>query len=105
MKIKESDKKDNYLNLTRELRMFKNMLVTVIPNVIGTLGTVPKGSESGLRELEIKERIETIQIKHFKDQPEYSEDIGRPGETCCHLDFSERPSAKVSVKLLLLLLI
>ena len=37
------------------------MRVTVIPNVIGTLGTVCKGLERKLKESEIGGRIETIQ--------------------------------------------
>ena len=37
------------------------MKLTVIPVVIGTLGTVPKGLERGLEELEIRERIEIIE--------------------------------------------
>ena len=36
------------------------MRVTVIPTVIGTLGTVQKDLERGLDELEIEGRIETI---------------------------------------------
>ena len=38
-----------------------NMLVRIIPSVIGVLGTVFKEFEGGLEELEII-RIETIQI-------------------------------------------
>ena len=37
------------------------MRVTVIPIVIGVLGTVSKGLERGLEELEIEGRIETMQ--------------------------------------------
>ena len=37
------------------------MKVTVIPNIIGTLGMVPKGLKRGLEELETGGRIETIQ--------------------------------------------
>ena len=37
------------------------MKVTVIPIVIGALGTAPKGLERGLEELEIRGRIETVQ--------------------------------------------
>ena len=33
----------------------------MIPEVVGVLGTVPKGLEKGLEEVEIEERIETIQ--------------------------------------------
>ena len=61
MKIKESKKRDTYLDLTRELRKLWNMKVTVIPIVIGALGTVLKGFERALEELEIGGRIETIQ--------------------------------------------
>ena len=39
------------------------MKVTVIPVVIGILGTIPKSLERGLEELEIRERIENIQTK------------------------------------------
>ena len=38
------------------------MRVTVIPIVVGTLGTDPKGLVKRLKELEIGGRIETIQI-------------------------------------------
>ena len=51
--------KDKYLNLARELKKLWNMKVTVIP--IGALGTVTKGSMQGLEDLEIGERVETIQ--------------------------------------------
>ena len=37
------------------------MRVKVVPIIIGALGTVPKGLEKSLSELEIKGRIETIQ--------------------------------------------
>ena len=37
------------------------MKMTVIPIVIGALGTVTKGLVHGLEELEIREREETIQ--------------------------------------------
>ena len=37
------------------------MKVTVIPIVIGALGTVTKGLVQGLEDLEIRGRVETIQ--------------------------------------------
>ena len=37
------------------------MKVTIIPIVIGALGTVTKGLINGLEDLEIRERVETIQ--------------------------------------------
>ena len=39
------------------------MRMTVIPIVTGKLGRVSKGMEKRLEELEIRERIETTQIK------------------------------------------
>ena len=39
------------------------MWITVIPVVIDELGTVPKWLERRLKELKIRQRIETVQIK------------------------------------------
>ena len=36
--------------------------MTVIPIVIGALGTIPKGLEKGLEDLEIRKQIEIIQM-------------------------------------------
>ena len=41
--MKESEKRDKYLDLARELKKLWNMKMTVIPIVIGVLGTVTKG--------------------------------------------------------------
>ena len=61
VKLKESKKKDKYLNVARELKKLWNMKVTVIPIAIGALGTVTKGLIQGLEDLEIRRRLETIQ--------------------------------------------
>ena len=45
VKFKESKKGDKYYDFVRELRNLRNMKVTVIPIVIGALGTVRKGLE------------------------------------------------------------
>ena len=56
VKLKESEKKGKYLNLARELKKkLWNIKVTVIPIIIGALGTVTKGSVHGLKELEIRD--------------------------------------------------
>ena len=49
IKLKESEKKDKYLDLARELKNLWNMKVTIIPIVIGAFCTVTKGL---LKELE-----------------------------------------------------
>ena len=51
VKLKESEKKDNYMDLARKLKKLWNMKVTVIRIVIDALGTVSKGLEQGLEDL------------------------------------------------------
>ena len=61
IELEESEKKDEYLGLARKLNKLWNMKVTVIPIVIGALGTVTKGLVQGLEDLEIRGRVETMQ--------------------------------------------
>ena len=61
LKIKESEKRDKHLDLTRKLKKQLNMKVTVIPIVVDALGMIHKDLEKGLKETEIRLRIETIQ--------------------------------------------
>ena len=58
--LKESEKKDKYLDLARELKKLWNMKVTIVPIVIGALGTMTKGLWKGLEVLEVGRRVETI---------------------------------------------
>ena len=57
----ESEKKDKYLDLARELKKLWNMKVTIVPIVIGALDTITTRLLKGLEDLEIGERVETIQ--------------------------------------------
>ena len=59
--MKESEKKDKYLELARELKKLWNMKVKIVPIVIGALGTITKGLLKGLEDLEVGRRVETIQ--------------------------------------------
>ena len=59
--LKESEKKDKYLDLARELKKLWNMKVTIVPIVIGALGTITKGLLKGLEVLKVGGRVETIQ--------------------------------------------
>ena len=63
IKLKECEKKDKYLDLARELKKLCNMKVTIVPIVIGALGTVTKGLLKGLEDLEVGGRVETIQMR------------------------------------------
>ena len=61
VKLKESQKRDKYLDLARELKKLWNIIVTVIPIVIGALGIVTKWLVQRLEDLKIKGRMETLQ--------------------------------------------
>ena len=61
IKLKECEKRDKYLDLARELKKLWNMQVTIIPVVIGAFGTLIKGLQKGLGDLEVGGRLETIQ--------------------------------------------
>ena len=60
--MKECEKRDKYLDHARELKKLWNMKVTIIPIVIDAFGTVTKGLLKGLEDLEVGNRVETIQI-------------------------------------------
>ena len=62
IKLKKSEKKDKYLDVARELKKLWNRRVTIIPIVIGALGTVTKGLLKRREDLEVGRRVENIQI-------------------------------------------
>ena len=64
IKLKESEKKDEYLDLARELKKLWNMKVTIIPIVIGAFGTFPKGLVQAVEDLEVGGQ-------HYLEWPEY----------------------------------
>ena len=49
--LKEREKKDKYLYLVREFKKLWNMKVTIVPIVIGALGTITEGLSIGLEDL------------------------------------------------------
>ena len=61
VKLKESEKKDKYLNIVRKLKKLWCIKVTVMPIVTDTLSTVTKGLIQELEDSEIRGRVETIQ--------------------------------------------
>ena len=99
-KLKESETKDKYLNLACEWKNKKqwNMKVTIIPNVIGALGTDTKGLIKGLKDVDITGRIETVQTPALLRSPRT---LRRNLETwgdACHSNSSGKPSANDDVK-------
>ena len=61
IKLKESEKKDKYLDLARGLKKLWNMKVTIIPIVIGAFCTITKGLSKGLEDMKVGGRVETTQ--------------------------------------------
>ena len=58
VELKECEKRNKYLDLVRELKKLWNLKVTIIPIIIGDLGTVTKGLIEGLEDLEVGETNE-----------------------------------------------
>ena len=60
IKLKECEKKDEYLDLARELKKLWNVKVTIVPIVTGAFAAATKGLFKGLEDLEVGGRVETI---------------------------------------------
>ena len=95
IKQKESEKKDKYHDLARELKTLWNMKVTIVPIVIGAFGTVTKGLLKGLEDLEVGGRVETMQNTAVLRTARI---LRRFLEICCHSNSNKRPSALTEVK-------
>ena len=62
MKNKEKEKIENYQDLKWELKwIWKLRRVTVVPVIIGALGTVSKDIEKWLAEIDVTCRLESLQ--------------------------------------------
>ena len=62
MKDKEKEEIENYQDLKRELkRIWKLRRITVVPFIIGALGTVSKDIEKWLAEIGVTCRLESLQ--------------------------------------------
>ena len=88
-------KEEKYLDLARELKKLWNMEVTIIPIVIGALGTVNKGLAQGLEDLETTGRGDSVQTTALLRSVRILRRVQswRLEETCCHPNSSERPPA------------
>ena len=87
---------DKYLDLARESKKLWNMKVTIVPIVIGVLGTITKGLLKGLEDLEVGGRVETLQTTALLRTARILRRVLE--ETCCHSNSSEKPSANPDVK-------
>ena len=71
------------------------MKVTVIPTVCGAHGTVSKRLVQGPEDLERRGQVKTIQTTAFLRSVRL---LKKVVETCCHSNYSRRPSATAGVK-------
>ena len=72
-----------------------NKKVTIVPIVIGALGTITKGLLKDLEDLEVGRQVETIQTTALLRTARI---LKRVLETCCHSNSSEKPSTNADVK-------
>ena len=95
IKLKECEKKDKYVDLARELKKPCNMQRTIIPILIGEIGTVTKGLVKGVEDLQVGGRVEIIQTTTLLRSGRI---LRRVLETCCHANSSEKQSTNADVK-------
>ena len=62
IKLEKCDKKDQYIDIARELKKLWNMKGTIVPIMIGAFRTITGRLLKGLEDLEIGGRVETIQM-------------------------------------------
>ena len=60
IKLKECEKKDKYLDLSRELKKLWNTEVTIVLILIGVFDTVTEGLLKRLEDLQVGGHVETI---------------------------------------------
>ena len=89
VKLIESKKKDNYLDLAKEFIKLCNMKGMVIPVVIGALDTVTKRLVQKLKDLGIRGRVETIITIVVFEIGQFAKKSPGDEETCCQWDSSE----------------
>ena len=71
VKPTESEKRDMYLDLARELKNLWNMKVIIIPIITGVAGIGTQGLVQGLEDLETRGRVQTTQTTALLRWPEY----------------------------------
>ena len=66
VRVKEKEKIDNYQEVKRELRRIcKSRRVTVVPIIIGALGTVSNDIEKWLAEIGVTRRLESLERAYW----------------------------------------
>ena len=75
------------------------MKVTIVPIVIGALGTIIRGLLKDLEDLEVGGRVWDYPNDSIAENGQNPADVfWKLEETCCHSNSSEKPSANTDVK-------
>ena len=74
------------------------MKVTIVPIVIGALGTITKGLLKGLEDLEVGGRVETIQTTALLRTARILRESWKLEEICYHSNSNEKLLANTDVK-------
>ena len=96
--LKESEKKDKYLDLAREIKKLSNMKVTIVPILIGAFGTITKGLLKGFEDLEVGGRVETIQLTALLRTARILRRVLETWGDLLSLKLQWKPSANTDVK-------
>ena len=96
LKIKESEKRDKYLDLAREQRKMWKMTMTVKPTIVTAAPGMPPTGDWKCWKSEEESR--SSERQDSRDQPEFLDESRTPEKTCCHSDSIERLSANTGVK-------
>ena len=99
VKIKESEKRDKYVDLAKELEKksmeYENDSDT---NCKWCAWNGPKSLWKGIEQLKIGGRIKPSRLQYCWDRLEYREESRRSEVTCYQSDWNKRLSAYISVK-------
>ena len=96
--LKESEKKDKYCDLARELKKLWNMKVTIVPIVIDALGTITIGLLKGLEDLEVGGRVEIIQTTAWLRTARIQRRVLETWGDLLSLKLQGKPSANTDMK-------
>ena len=97
--IRESEKIDSYLDLVRDIEKTEEHEANSDTDYSWCTWNGQQKFGKGTRELEIRERMETIQTTVLLRLARILKRVQKPKETCGHLDSSEQLLADPGVKL------
>ena len=90
--ISQQRKTGNYQDVKRELRKLWNLKMSIVPIVIGALGTIPKSLEKHLKELNVEVNISQMQTTVLLNSARIVRKVWSSKESCCYWSSRKNPS-------------